>query len=269
MKKIGLVLSGGGARAIAHLGIMKALEEEKITFSKIAGASAGAVIAALYAGGMTPEQIYDRFVNLKLWNFINPVIPGTGFLSMSNAEKLLNENLPVKSFEELNIDVCISVTDLEKGKSICFSKGELIQPLLASCCIPVLYQPVELNGRKYIDGGILNNLPVDLIKNDVDLTIGLHSNPIDPDFHPTGVKSMVERTLMMAITCNVYARKHLCDLFIEPPALGKYKVMDFSRAEEIFGIGYSYAKENISSFGLDKLKNEAYDFPGTDKTRNT
>ncbi|MGK7389771.1 MAG: patatin-like phospholipase family protein [Candidatus Cyclobacteriaceae bacterium M2_1C_046] len=269
MKKIGLALSGGGARAIAHLGIMKALEAEGITFSKISGSSAGAVIAALYAGGMTPDEIYQKFVSLKLWSLINPIIPNSGFLSMSNAEKLIKENLPVKTFEELKIEICVSATDLEKGVSSCFTKGDLIKPLLASCCVPVLYKPVELEGRRYIDGGILNNLPVDLIKEDVDFVIGLHSNPIHPSFKPSGVKSMIERSFMMAVTCNVYARKHLCDIFIEPPALGTYKIMDFGKAEEIFDIGYTYAKENMSSFGLEKIKDDTHDIRGADSTRNT
>lgn len=269
MKRIGLVLSGGGARAIAHLGIMKALEEEGISFSKIAGSSAGAVIAALYAGGMTSDEIYQKFVSLKLWSFINPIIPNSGFLSMNSAEKLIEQHLPVKTFEELKIEICVSATDLEKGTSVCFTKGDLIKPLLASCCVPVIYKPVEFEGRSYIDGGIINNLPVDLIKNDVDFVIGLHSNPIYPAFKPSGVKSMIERSFMMAVTCNVYAKKHLCDLFIEPPALGTYKIMDFSKAEEIYEIGYEYAKENMSSFGLEKLKYNSHDIPGADSTRNT
>lgn len=264
MKKVGLVLSGGGARAIAHLGVMKALEEENIKFHKLSGSSAGAVIAALYAGGLTPDEIFELFVSLRLWTFINPTIPDSGFLNMTSAQKLLEEHLPVKTFEELDIDLCVSATDLEKGVSVCFSKGNLIKPLLASCCIPVLYKPIDFESRSYIDGGILNNLPVDLIRDEMDFIIGVHSNPIDSNFKPSGVKSMIERTLMMAITCNVYAKRHLCDIFIEPQALSTYKVMDFGKSEEIFNIGYRYTKDNIDSFGLEKINFNDHDFPGTD-----
>lgn len=253
MKNAGLVLSGGGARAIAHLGILKALDEEGVVYKKMAGASAGAVIAALYGGGMKPSEILELLVKLRIWSFVSPVIPRTGFLGMNSAEKLLQDHLPVKTFEELDIPICVSATDVTEGSTVCFTSGDLIKPLLASCCIPVLFNPVEYQGKHYIDGGILNNLPVDLIRNEVDVTIALHSNPIDPRFKPTGVKSMVERTLMMAITCNVYAKRHLCDVFIEPPELGTYKILDFNKAEEIFEIGYSHARKHMSSFQLENL----------------
>ena len=255
MLKTGIVLSGGGARAIAHLGIIKALEEEGLNFYKIAGTSAGAVFGVLYAAGMKPDAILDLIIKLKFWSLISPVIPKSGFLSLASLEKLLIEHLPVKTFEELQKKVCINATNLNTGESVCFSSGDLIKPLLASCSIPVLFQPIVFGDNSYIDGGIINNLPADLIKNDVDFVIGLHSNPVDPDFKSSGVKSMIERTLMMAISCNVYARRDLCDIFIEPPELKKYKVLDFNKAKEIFEIGYRYTKENMHTFELEKIKN--------------
>lgn len=264
MKKIGLVLSGGGARTIAHLGVIKALEEEGIEFHHMSGTSAGALIAALYAGGLNPDEIFSLLVKLRIWSFASPVIPKRGLLGMNNAEKLLQEHLPVKTFEELQIPICVSATDLNSGKSVCFSQGDLVKPLLASCCIPVLFNPVKYEGRSYIDGGILNNLPVDLIKDKVDFVIALHSNPVDPDFKPAGVKSVIERTLMMAITCNVYPKRQLCDVFIEPEELRTYKVLEFNKAEEIFDIGYKYAIDNMQRFGLKKLKAQQYDVSRAD-----
>jgi NTE family protein len=264
VKKTGLVLSGGGARTIAHLGIIKAFEEEGISFHTISGSSAGAVIAALYAGGLKPKEILDLLVKLRVWSFASPVIPKRGLLGMNNAEKLLREHLPVKTFEELQIPVCLSATDINSGKSVCFSQGDLIKPLLASCCIPVLFNPVEIEGRSYIDGGILNNLPVDLIRDEVGFVVALHCNPIDHEFKPSGVKSMVERTMMMAITCNVYPKRHLCDIFIEPEDLKTYKVLEFNKAEEIFEIGYQYAIANMHTFKLKRLKEHTHDISGAD-----
>ena len=267
MKKNGLVLSGGGARAIAHLGVLEALEEEGITFQRIAGTSAGAVIAAFYASGLKPRAVLDLLIELRLWSFVSPVMPRKGLLGLNGAEKLLHEHLPVKTFEELEIPVCVNTTDVCSGKPVCFTSGDLVQPILASCCIPVLFNPVQIDGRSYIDGGVLNNLPVDLIKDDVDFVVALHCNPIDQDFIPSGVKSMVERTLMMAINCNVAARKHLCDIFIEPEGLKKYKVLEFRKSEEIFELGYHYAMENMHRLDLKQLK--THDISGTNSSGHT
>ena len=144
----------------------------------------------------------------------------------------------------------IGTTDLEHGSTFYFSQGELIKPILAAACIPVLFKPVEINGTKYIDGGILNNLPVEPIIGKCDKIIGVHTNPIHDDFQGKNVKNILERTMLMAISGNTKINAGRCDYYIEPPALGTYTGMDISKARELFDIGYQYTKEIIDNFDL-------------------
>ena len=250
--KIGLALSGGGARGIAHLGIIKALEENGIQFSHLSGASAGAIIGALYAYGYSPDEVLEIIAKTTFIKAVRPAWMKTGLLKLDALGELLEKYMPENSFESLKIPTTIAATEIQKGKAIYFSQGELIKPILASSSIPVIFDPVRFNGYTLVDGGILDNLPVIPLQDKCDLIIGCHSNPIDDDFNVTNVKVMIERSLLMAINGNVNLSKKLCDVFIEPPLLSKYGGMDLPKAKELFEIGYQYTKENLPILGLEK-----------------
>ena len=248
-KKYGYVLSGGGARGIAHLGVIKALEEEGVRPSGISGTSAGAIVGALYSYGHPPLKILEIIKKTKLLFAVRPSLSFTGLLKMDALKDVLKEYLPI-SFEPLKIPLTVSATDLRKGSTTYFSSGELIEPILASACIPVIFKPVTIKGTEYIDGGILNNLPVEPLLNKYDKIIGVHTNPIDNDFQGTNFKHILERTLLMAISQNTVASSQQCDYYLEPPGLSSFTGMDISKADELFEIGYRYTKENINNFGL-------------------
>lgn len=246
-KKIGLVLSGGGARGIAHLGIIKALEEHGIQFDEISGTSAGAIIGALYASGHSTTDILNILKELKSFRLFQPALSLKGLLNMEVVEKILEKYLPVDDFGSLKIPLTVTATNLRTGKSEHFKEGKLRTALCASSCIPVLFNPVKHNDEQYIDGGILNNLPVDPIRDSSDIIIACHSNPVGDNFEARNAKAVMERALMMAITQNVYNRRELCDIFIEPEGLEPFKVMDMRKASEIFEIGYNYTIRKIES----------------------
>lgn len=252
--KNGLVLSGGGVRGVAHLGILKALEDHEIKIQQISGTSAGSIIGALYAAGHSVDDILKMITDIKAFRLLQPALSWKGFLNMEVVERFLEKYLP-DTFEELHLPLYVTATNLRKGVSESFSKGMLRKAICASSCIPVLFNPVEYQGELYIDGGILNNLPVDPIRDSCDVIIASHSNPIDNDFNPKNARFVMERALMMAITQNVYHRKPLCDVFFEPKGLEPYKVLDISKAKEIYQIGYDYARKKIDAEQLeDKLK---------------
>jgi NTE family protein len=240
--KIGLVLSGGGARGIAHLGVMKALEEAGITISIIAGSSSGAVAGALYGSGYGPEQILEIVREIKLFRLIRPAISISGLLKMESAELLYRKHILEDTFEALSIPLIVAATDLGLGKTVYFTEGPLIRPLMASTCIPVVFDPIVVNGSFFVDGGVLNNFPAEVLTGKCDKIIGSHCNPVDDAFRMGNFRTMLERTFLLTINANAYSRRKFCDVFIEPPLLKTFKVFDIARAEEIYQIGYDYAK---------------------------
>lgn len=244
-KKIGLVLSGGGVRGVAHLGIIKALEEHDIPFNCISGTSAGSIVGALYASGYSVDEIVSIIGEIKAFKLLQPALSWTGILNMEVVEKFLKQYIKKDAFEALLLPLYITATNLRTGKSEYFYEGRLLPAVCASSCIPVLFNPVSYNGELYIDGGILNNLPVDPIKEQCDFIIGCHCNPVDNNFTPKNARNVMERALMMAITQNAYQRKEACDVFIEPKGLEPYKVLDLNKASEIFEIGYNHAIKQI------------------------
>lgn len=253
--KIGLVLSGGGARGVAHLGIMEALLEAGISFSVVSGSSAGALAGSLYCAGYTPKEIAGF---IQKTNFITAFRPSFNSRSLLNIERAHSELIKYfkeDSFESLQIPLRVTTTDISKGKVKVYKKGQLIRPVLASCCVPVVFDPVKIGSRTLVDGGILDNLPYKPIKKECDKIIALHCNPIDKGYRISNWRDLMERSMMLTVTQYVHSKKKNYDLFLEPPGVSKYKVFDFKRAPEIFEHGYSYAKEQIASGVLDKLEN--------------
>ena len=160
--RIGLALSGGAARGIAHVGVLRALEENKIPIDAIAGASAGALIGGCYATGLSIEKLEELASSFRWRHTSGLSFSQLGLQSNARMEKFLRKHLPVTRFEDLKIPFAAMVTDLQKGETIVFrDTGDLPFAIRASCCVPALYTPVrDREGRFLIDGGILENLPI-------------------------------------------------------------------------------------------------------------
>lgn len=239
--KVGLALSGGGARGIAHLGVLKALDELGIKVDMISGVSSGAIAGVLYAAGFTPDQILVLIKELSIFKIVRPAFGKIGLLHLEEVEKLYARHLGAGvRFEDLSIPVVISATEMNEGVTAYFSSGELIKPLLASSAVPILYHPIEYQGKLLNDGGLLNNLPIDPLHTNCDIKLAVHVNPINHQAHVTSLRGMIERTVLLAINNNVKLRMHLCDLLLEPQELKYYRLTNFRKADEIFDIGYKY-----------------------------
>jgi NTE family protein len=249
--KTGLVLSGGGARGICHLGVIKALEEFGITIDYISGTSAGTITGCLYSYGYKPDEILQMISSASFVKTLKLAWAWTGLLSLDGLRDLLLKFIPENSFDALKIPVTIAATEIRKGKIDYFTQGELIPAILASSCIPVVFNPIQYNGGLYVDGGILDNLPVKGIHDKCDFIIGSHCNFILSDVDLKNFRTVIERSLLMAISGNTTVSKTLCHALIEPPDVGKYSGFDLSKAREIFDVGYIYTRNN---FSIDKLK---------------
>jgi NTE family protein len=243
--KVGVVLSGGGARGITHLGVLKALEELGVLINCVSGVSVGAIIGALYSSGYSPDKILDIILTTRFFKSMRLAWTLKGLLSMVGLREVLLEYIPHNNFESLRLPLTVTATDLKGGKSAYFSKGELIPPLLASCSVPAVFNPFPLNDGVYVDGGILDNLPAKPIRSQCDFLIGLHCNYITPEFDVKNFRAVIERSLLMAINGNTAVSKGLCDMLIEPKEAGKISTFDLGKAKELFDIGYDFTKTNF------------------------
>ncbi len=251
MSKIGLVLSGGGTRCVAHLGIVKALNEYDIHFDMISGTSGGAAIGAFLTKGYSPEKITDIIKNGKLFDFKHFLFGKAGLFNMSLFENLILEHFPENTFESLNIPLVVTATDIINGEPVYFSKGKLSTAIIASSCIPVIFEPITYQHYLLVDGGVLNNLPIEPIKDKCDKIIGIHVNSVSTRKKDLRMKDMLDRSFHFALRSSVTQKLHLCDLFLEPPHMTQYGMFDFDKSEEIFEYAYRYAlskKESILAF---------------------
>jgi NTE family protein len=247
MTKIGLVLSGGGARGISHIGAIKALMERGIRFDKISGTSAGAFIGALLAYGYSPDEILNIFIETKFLRFLRFGFSTGGMLNIEHTEKILFKHIPENSFESLKIPLAVTTTDIQIGEEVCFKTGELAKPVLASCCLPGLFKPIKFQGRELVDGAIFNNLPVNAIQNEVDYLIGIHCNPIAFGKTSSHIHQITYRSFRLAMRGKAKASLDRCDMLIEAPELYSYNTFDFRKTRELYEIGYQYTKDFLAT----------------------
>jgi NTE family protein len=244
--KIGIALSGGGARGIAHLGMIEALEEIGIKPKMITGSSAGAIVGAFYAYGYSPSEILEIVSKTKLFRILRPSFNRKGLLTLEKTYEFFKSFLPADTFDSLKLPFFVCATNVTNGRFTFFSTGELIRPIIASSAIPVLFSPVKIGEYHFMDGGIVNNLPVEPLIGQCEKIIGLHCNPTDENFQAGNMKNLMERTFLLAISRNVEQRKQKCDVFLEPYDLATYGALEFSGLKEIYKIGYKYAKKESS-----------------------
>ncbi|GGG54215.1 patatin-like phospholipase family protein [Hymenobacter glacieicola] len=241
-QQLGLAFSGGGARGIAHLGVLAALDELQLPIGHLAGVSSGAIAATFYAAGVPPREILRMFQEVSLGQLTRISLSRYGLLRIDGVGKLFEQHLGLDAtFEQLRIPLTLVATDITEGISVHFSEGLLIPPLLASSAVPVLYRPVEYQGRHLVDGGLLNNLPTDALVGLPGLQIvGVHSNPPHREPRITTLRGLIERTLNLAVGANTLPSKQHCALLLEPPELGAYRMTQYKRAPELFDIGYRH-----------------------------
>ena len=240
--KIGLVLSGGGARGIAHLGIIKALQEMGIHFDQIAGTSAGAIAGALLAHGYTPDESLKIIESSSFVRHLRPAWNRMGLLRIDTVIDLYRKYIPHDSFEGLQIPLHVVAVDLSLGEQVIFDQGELLRPVLASCCLPGIFEPMQINKRQFVDGGVLNNMPVDVIEHKVDFLIGSHCNPFGTTKPIRSARSVIERSIILAVQSKTREKFSRCNVLLEPVALTGYSPADINKARELFRIGYQYTR---------------------------
>jgi NTE family protein len=248
-EEIGLVLSGGGVRAIAHIGLIKVLLENEIVPDHISGTSGGALVGALYAAGYKPEEMIHFFKQTPILDFSLYALKKPGFLDSEKYEKFFKKYFNENAFEKLKYPLTTTATNLLSGKLEYFSEGELIKPLIASCALPPLFSPLKINNNFYSDGGVLNNFPVEpLKKKKLNKIIGSFVNPITP-IKESDINSslkLVYRVYHLGLEANNVKKFNLCNYVFEPKAINDIGTIETKFIDKAFEIGYNHAQKEIN-----------------------
>lgn len=241
MKKIGLVLSGGGVRGVAHLGVLKVFEELDIQIKEISGTSAGAIIGAFLADGYRSKDILEIAKKHKFFGFSNLLFGKPGLFNMDGFGQLFREYFPHNRLEDLKIPLHINATDMMKGEIRYYSAGDLTVLLKATSCVPLVFQPVIYENKVLMDGGILNNFPTEPLLGRMDCMIGVHVNSLSEKQEELHMKDLLDRSFHIAVRGNLRHKATDCAVFIEPPEMSRFGMFDFTRADEIFEFAYNHA----------------------------
>jgi NTE family protein len=240
--KLGIALGGGGARGFAHLGVLQALDEKGIKPDIISGVSAGAIAGAFIAAGKSPRDAFEIIQKYKFTDLTAFNIPKTGLFSLEKMRKIVKDHIAVNNIEDLQIPLIIGASDMLAGKIEYFTEGNLADRVEASAAIPVLYSPVEIDGKLYSDGGIFDNVPIRPLKDKANKIIAVGISPIQGIKELTNLVQVTTRMFHLAVNRSSEELKAQCDVFIEPLELCNYEVMDTKHAEKIFQIGYDFTK---------------------------
>lgn len=248
----GIALSGGGTRGFAHLGVLKALEEYSVKIDYVAGTSAGAIAGVLYASGMAPEEIHNLIKSRNVLSFTKMLIPRQGLFTLDGLAEFIQQHVEEKNLEELPLPLTVTATNLNEGKVEYFSEGPIVDAVLASASIPVIFSPVKIGSSEYCDGGVYDNLPSVYLKSRCEKIIGVNISPIEVTHEKLSLLDIASRSFQLGVNANVVSSITACDLYIEPADIRKFGLLDTSLADDIFASGYEAAKQALDS-GLDKF----------------
>ncbi len=253
--RVGLALGGGGAKGLAHIPMLEALDELGIRPHRIAGTSIGAIIGSLYAGGLGGTRIrglVEQFLvsqseaerklfalprSLRWLDFIDPALGSGGLLDSSDFIAFLGESIPARRFRDLEIPLKVVAADLWSGVPVILDSGPLLSAVQASMAVPGVFPPVERDGTKLVDGGLANPLPFDLLSDECDLVIAIDvSGDQQPeDGEELSSMGMVFHSFQI-MSHNILAEKlryRQPDIYIKPDLLN-IRMLEFYKAHEVF-----------------------------------
>lgn len=255
--KIGLVLSGGGYRGAAHIGVIKAMTERNIKPSFISGTSAGAIVGALYAAGISWEDMFDFLKNTHVFSYKNYTFQKAGLLDSSKFTQLFQDIFPENSFEALHLPLYVGTTDLLEAKTRFYFEGELILPLIASAAIPGVFSPIYFKERLLCDGGVTNNLPTEPLIPISDKIIGVYVNPLQEVTKQElmSTRAVLQRSYLIMRHAVSKTNINHCDVLIAPKELNSFNMLSRSNIDQIFEMGYQEACVQLDKFLKEESEN--------------
>lgn len=237
--KIGLALGGGGARGFAHLGALKAFEEFGIKFDRVAGTSAGSLVAAFYAGGYSWEQMYKVAKKIdpkELRSNIIPLMPS----DTEGIQKVMKDYLGDINIEDLSLPFSAIAVDIKSTREVCISHGNLAKAVAGSCAVPSVFKPVEFGDMILCDGGLQNTIPSDILRYyDCDYVIAIDCNP-QRTYGTDSTKFMdvISCSIRILMKANAVRGYKYADIVIQPETK-RFKATKKDGYDEMIDEGYT------------------------------
>jgi NTE family protein len=244
---VGLALSGGAVRGIAHIGVLEVLEQEGIPIHSIAGTSAGSIIGALYAAGMPLPDIKRIALKTK-WNSIFKLtVPKMGLISSEGIYAFIKDILPVKKFSELKIPFAAVATDLKTGQKVSITTGSIAKAVQASCSLPVIFTPTKVGGKLLVDGGVASQIPVrtarEELRASIVIAVDVNYRSLESNRYDNLLKIAAHLSMIMAAR-NAREEEKFADIVIPVNAKG-IALYDLAKAQELLRRGRKAAEEKI------------------------
>ena len=250
-RRVTLVLGGGSARGLAHIGVIGVLKEKGIPIDNIVGTSMGALVGASYSVGMSLKEMYDIAEHFTMNQLLDPTIPRIGLLAGKKLEAMIRKLTQGKSFKDCKIPLSIVTTDIENGEDVIFQEGDLVKTVQASCSWPGIFNPVEIDGRLLVDGGVKNSVPTNIARDlgadyilAVDVGFCVKVGKIDNIF-----QMILQSFQIMGEELNQYQSKG-ADFTIKVE-LGNLDQAAFDRAHEAMMKGAAIAMEKMPALIKD------------------
>jgi NTE family protein len=250
--KLGLALGGGAARGLAHIGVLKVLEEEQIAVHCVAGTSAGSLIGSLYCAGFSWRRIKDTAREIDWGDLVSPTWPTLGIVNPAKLEKTLDRMLKGRVFENLPIPFRAVAVDITSGEEVVLQAGSVAKAVRASCSIPGIFEPTEMDGRLLVDGGLVNDVPTDVVKDmGAKRVIGvdLNADRVVPK-RPENLIEIFYRSLNILIYNSAQRARRVADVMVVPRLEG-FSYHDLGRLDELIARGERAARDQIEA--LKKL----------------
>ena len=244
--KVGLALGGGAARGIAHIGVLKAFEEEKIEITAISGTSVGALVASYYAFGQPIHQIMSIGSTLNLSKMMNFTWKKRGFFSTDPIKLMIHRDLGDVNIEDARIPLAICTTDIETGEQIIFRHGNLANAVCASMAVPGLFVPVEIDGRTLVDGGLVENVPLSpLEKMGVGITVGVDLTHTKKYGSPKDTLDVIGNAIDIGMDLRTRDQLKKADVRVDLDLSHYSRTNNAGKAHELYMEGYRPMKEKI------------------------
>lgn len=236
-KTIALALSGGGNRGAVHVGVLHAFDENKISIDAISGTSAGSIIGALYSSGISAIELKGIIAKQSIGKMLHFTIKKDGLANMKGLRKVLETHIKSNNYSDLNKKLFVCASNIDDADFEIFSEGDLFSHVCASSSVPILFEPVIINNKHFVDGGLFNNLPVDPLLNKYDVLIGVHVNNYKIEGNHS-IKTIANHIFSMVIKQNVKRNMPKCDFVINPELDKPYRSFSKKNTELLFDIGY-------------------------------
>ena len=245
--KIGLALGGGAAKGIAHVGVLKALEDQKVNIRYIAGTSVGAIIASLYAFNVSVDDIGGLAKRLTMSKVTSFKLSKTGFFTTASLRDLIVEYIGEVNIEDAKIPLAIVATDIRNGEEIILRKGSVADAVSASAAIPGIYIPVEIDNRSLVDGGLVQNVPIEALQAmGAGVTIASHLNSASQYSEISHVLDVMRNAFEIAVSHHTQDQLKDADVIISMD-VSEFSLRDNTdRYDELFAIGYDTAAQQLN-----------------------